>query len=432
MTNGVVCNSCPRSCFVPEGKTGKCLARMNVGGRMEETEPLVSTIITGPIEQKLFHFMPGARCLSAGFCGCPLNCKFCQNFEISQIKSLGEAPKDGRLLKDMDIGSLIGKSDAACFALTYSEPSVYAKHARVLFETARGMGKATVLKTNACLDSGEFGELLGSVSAVNIDVKGTPEIYREVCGVPGTALDLVLENVGIARGKCHLEVSVPALVPRTGLRWNPSYSWLFGRIQEKAGKRTPIRLLRIFPEHELRDEETLGEEGVAELAGVAKRFFEHVYVDDGKGENVTECPSCHAELVRRIGSRTLFAGVDEIGVLGECLRCGYGCGIVLSPSQAVPFPNAPTVPVSAPNPDTLSGEGDPKEVPAHDALWKTRAMFKLMGRGRGQGSDQEDVLDWDSATEVPPPKRQGKIKARLKFMGRGKPIPCEDPSAEGG
>lgn len=37
----------------------------------------------------------------------------------------------------------------------------------------------------------------------------------------------------------------------------------------------------------------------------------------------------------------------------------------------------------------------------------------------------EEVLDWDAY--VPPPKRKGTIRVRLRYMGRSKPMPVPDP-----
>lgn len=34
----------------------------------------------------------------------------------------------------------------------------------------------------------------------------------------------------------------------------------------------------------------------------------------------------------------------------------------------------------------------------------------------------EEILDWDAAIVAPPPRRCGKIRARLIFRGRGKPL----------
>ena len=43
--------------------------------------------------------------------------------------------------------------------------------------------------------------------------------------------------------------------------------------------------------------------------------------------------------------------------------------------------------------------------------------------------DEEDILKWDVVIP-PPPRPSGTIRVRLKFKGRRKPIPIEDPWAE--
>ena len=42
---------------------------------------------------------------------------------------------------------------------------------------------------------------------------------------------------------------------------------------------------------------------------------------------------------------------------------------------------------------------------------------------------EAEVLNWDVAIEVPPPRPSGTIRARLKYKGRSKPMPIENPWA---
>ena len=41
--------------------------------------------------------------------------------------------------------------------------------------------------------------------------------------------------------------------------------------------------------------------------------------------------------------------------------------------------------------------------------------------------DGPTILDWDACLETPPSRPGGRIKVRLNFLGRGKPIPLPDP-----
>ena len=67
-----------------------------------------------------------------------------------------------------------------------------------------------------------------------------------------------------------------------------------------------------------------------------------------------------------------------------------------------------------------SGEEDKQQTPV-PSLPQKRLAFPTY--------DEEDILKWDVAIP-PPPRPSGKIQVRLKFKGRRKPIPIEDPSEE--
>ena len=40
--------------------------------------------------------------------------------------------------------------------------------------------------------------------------------------------------------------------------------------------------------------------------------------------------------------------------------------------------------------------------------------------------DEDDLLDWDAHIGTPPPRLSGTIRVKLKYKGRGKPIPVEN------
>ena len=43
---------------------------------------------------------------------------------------------------------------------------------------------------------------------------------------------------------------------------------------------------------------------------------------------------------------------------------------------------------------------------------------------------EEDILNWEVAIETPPPRPSGTIRVKLKYKGRSKPIPLENPWEE--
>ena len=43
---------------------------------------------------------------------------------------------------------------------------------------------------------------------------------------------------------------------------------------------------------------------------------------------------------------------------------------------------------------------------------------------------EEDILNWEFTIETPPPRPSGTIRVKLKYKGRSKPIPLENPWEE--
>ena len=44
-------------------------------------------------------------------------------------------------------------------------------------------------------------------------------------------------------------------------------------------------------------------------------------------------------------------------------------------------------------------------------------------------SDVPELLDWDFCIEKPPTRPSGVVEADVEFVGRGRPIPLDDPHA---
>jgi len=85
--NSVRCNLCNHRCVIKEGKRGICGVRENKDGRLITlVYDKVIAAHLDPIEKKpLFHFLPGTTSFSIATVGCNFRCKFCQNYEISQM-----------------------------------------------------------------------------------------------------------------------------------------------------------------------------------------------------------------------------------------------------------------------------------------------------------------------------------------------------------
>ena len=86
--NKAKCVLCPRECEVADVERGYCGVRENQGGQYQTLVygALCSANID-PIEKKpLFHYLPATTAFSIATAGCNIECKFCQNWQISQFR----------------------------------------------------------------------------------------------------------------------------------------------------------------------------------------------------------------------------------------------------------------------------------------------------------------------------------------------------------
>jgi len=83
----IQCGLCPRRCRVQNNRRGFCRVRENRGGKFYSLvygNPCAAHL--DPIEKKpFFHVLPGTTAFSLATAGCNFHCKFCQNWEISQV-----------------------------------------------------------------------------------------------------------------------------------------------------------------------------------------------------------------------------------------------------------------------------------------------------------------------------------------------------------
>ena len=84
----IKCKLCPRECTVGDKERGYCGVRENRGGTYYTlVHSRVCAAHVDPIEKKpLFHYLPGTIAFSMATAGCNVNCKFCQNWDISQSR----------------------------------------------------------------------------------------------------------------------------------------------------------------------------------------------------------------------------------------------------------------------------------------------------------------------------------------------------------
>ena len=67
--------------------------------------------------------------------------------------------------------------------------------------------------------------------------------------------------------------------------------------------------------------------------------------------------------------------------------------------------------------------------PEDEPYLATRWKVFLASLNQPTSEESEQVLNWDFAIEAEPKRPKGKIRVKLQFAGRDKPLPEEDPWA---
>jgi len=305
----VRCVLCPHRCLLEEGRVGICRVRRNEGGRL--TIPfygVLSSVAVDPIEKKpLYHFYPGSTIFSVGFYGCNFRCPFCQNYTISQHteeSALRTSPP--ALVREALRAGSFG------IAYTYSEPLVHFEYVMDAAKEARKAGLKNVLVSNGYLNPEPTEELLPFLDAANIDLKAWNEEFyrREVKG----SFQPVLEFIRRASKRIHLEVTT-LVIP--GVNDDPDEIEEAARFLASLNRKIPYHLTCYFPRYKYSVRPTQ-EEDLYPLIERARKHLDFVYAGNTGGGNVTVCPACGQEVIRRIGYFTRVVG----GKNGLCSQCG--------------------------------------------------------------------------------------------------------------
>jgi pyruvate formate lyase activating enzyme len=313
----VKCLLCAQGCILHPDERGRCRARINVNGEMRSLvygHPV--TIHIDPIEKKPFyHFLPGSSAFSLATSGCPLHCKFCQNWEISQA-----SPEDFKteFVSPRAVTAAAAERRAPVIAFTYNEPTVFTEYLTDIARAAREQKIRCVLVSCGFMNPEPLDEMCGLLAAIKIDLKGFSEdFYRKVCGAELQPVLRSLRHIG--KSKVHLEIVnlvVPTLNDSEKMMQSLS-EWVVGEL----GRDVPIHFTRFHPDYQLLNlpptpVETL--ERAREIAMARGVHFAYVgNVPDHPG-NHTYCPHCGRVVIRRNSFFVLEMNLSG----GNCKFCG--------------------------------------------------------------------------------------------------------------
>jgi pyruvate formate lyase activating enzyme len=312
----VKCLLCAHGCTLRPGEPGRCRTRVNVRGELRSLtygRPVV--VHVDPIEKKPFyHFLPGSSAYSFGSSGCPLRCRFCQNWELSQ-SSPGDLPAD--FTPPLEVVRAAGERRAPVIAFTYNEPTTFTEYLLDIAQAARVRGLRSVLVSCGIMREAPLADMCRSLDAIKIDLKGFSEdFYRLVCGAE---LKPVLRSIAhVAKSGTHLEI-VNLVVPTLN-DGDKTLKGLCAWVAGELGPDVPIHFTRFHPDYQLLNlpptpVATL--ERARELAMTAGLRYAYVGNVPGHAGNHTYCPGCGKAVIRR---ENFF--VSEVNLArGRCRFC---------------------------------------------------------------------------------------------------------------
>jgi pyruvate formate lyase activating enzyme len=314
----IECLLCPRQCKLGDKERGYCGARENDGG-------IYYTLVYGkactanvdPIEKKpFFHVLPGSDAFSIATAGCNVNCKFCQNWQISQVRPEQIRHFD---LPPEAVAKAASQYRCASVAYTYTEPVVFFEYMYDSAVAVREQGIKNCVVTGGYIRPEPLQDLLQVVDAIKIDLKAfRQDFYTSyVHGELQPVLDAIR---AVHKSNVWLEI-VYLVIPtlndsledaRKMCRW----------IAQEIGPDVPLHFTRFQPMYLLKNLPPTPLASLEALRNVAlKEGLHYVYIGNVPGhpaEN-TVCPACGKTIIERFGLTLKNLDLEN----GACRFCRH-------------------------------------------------------------------------------------------------------------
>jgi pyruvate formate lyase activating enzyme len=320
----VRCTACAHYCVVNAGLRGICGVRENRDGRLFSlVYGKAVACEVDPIEKKpLYHFHPGARAFSVATAGCNLHCRFCQNWQISQVHKSEFIP--GFPLSPQAIVSEAVAKRCEIVAYTYTEPVIFVEYALDTAEIAKKNGLKNIFVSNGYYSREALAEMEPVIDAVNIDLKSLRDpYYRKICGA---TLAPVLDSIERTLSK-GIWVEVTTLVI-PGLNDSTQELRDIARFLARLSPDIPWHVSRFFPAYRMMDREPTPERKLLEARDIGREEgLNYVYAGNlpGGGDD-TLCAECREVLLERSGL-ALVANHLGGGACPSCRRPLPGVGL---------------------------------------------------------------------------------------------------------
>jgi pyruvate formate lyase activating enzyme len=312
----VECELCPRACQVADLERGYCGVRENRDGKYYTlVHSRVCSLNADPIEKKpLFHYLPGTRAYSIATAGCNIECKFCQNWQISQFRP---EQIDNIKLTPEEVIRFAQEKKCDTIAYTYSEPVVFYEY---MYDTARvgkREGVGSVMISNGYIKKEPLVELCKELSAVKIDFKAfTEKFYKETCSgelKPVLETLVTLKEIGIW---FEIVMLVIPTLNDSDKELNDMCSWIY----ENLGADVPVHFSRFSSRYKIKNLPPTPIKTLEKARNIAiESGLNFAYTGNVPGHpgESTYCPDCKEVLIKRVGYTILQYSLN-VNKCGNC------------------------------------------------------------------------------------------------------------------
>jgi len=310
------CTLCPRACEIDDMERGYCGVRENRGGTyytLVYSRPV--TWHADPIEKKPFyHVLPGTIAYSIATVGCNVECKFCQNWQISQVRP---EQVQSFILPPEDVAAYAIEEGARSVAYTYTEPVIFFEYMLDSAVACKKQGLRNVMVSGGYIQPKPLAELCEHLDAVKIDLKAYSEGFyqRLVSG----ELKPVLQTLELLVDKGMWTEIVYLVIPTH----NDSDEELTGVcrwVRSTLGPDVPIHFTRFHPAYRLQNLPPTPVFTLERALEIGRaEGLNYVYIGNVPGHPAegTRCPRCGKILIERRGYAVAINGLED----GRCAHC---------------------------------------------------------------------------------------------------------------
>jgi pyruvate formate lyase activating enzyme len=314
--NRIECQLCPNRCKVADLERGTCGNRENRGGSyVTLVHSRAVSANNDPIEKKpLFHFLPGTSAFSIATAGCNMECKFCQNWQISQYRP--EQVQAMRLSPER-VHEMAKQMGARSIAYTYSEPTVYYEYMFDVAALGKKTGVRSVVVSAGYIEEQPLKDLLPHIDAIKIDLKSFRQgFYDQLCRGKLDVVKRTLETIRRAGKWLEIVVLVVPTMNDSEGEIREMTQWIKGTL----GPDVPVHFTRFHPTYRIKNLPRTPTGVLERCRDIAMaEGIRFVYLGNVPGhpaEN-TYCPACKEIVIRRAGM-----AVEEMRVSGgKCPKC---------------------------------------------------------------------------------------------------------------